>query len=64
MGLEGVRADLAMMETPDGHGRLELTRFHAPSGPGGDKHALANTPGFRQADFSGTEARSLGNAGF
>jgi hypothetical protein len=27
LGLEGVRAELAMMETPDGHGRLELVSF-------------------------------------
>jgi len=27
------------VETPDGHGRLELTKFHAPSGRGGDRHA-------------------------
>ena len=31
VGLEGVRAEIAMVETPDGHGRLELTKFHAPS---------------------------------
>ncbi len=41
--LEGVRAEIAMVETPDGHGRLELTKFHAPSGRGGDQHAPANT---------------------
>jgi hypothetical protein len=41
VGLEGVRAELAMMETPDGHGRLELIKFHAPSGAGGDPHAPA-----------------------
>jgi catechol 2,3-dioxygenase-like lactoylglutathione lyase family enzyme len=28
--LEGVRVDIAMMQTPDGHGRLELTKFHHP----------------------------------
>ena len=32
---------------PDGDGRLELVKFHAPSGPGGDRHAPANTPGLR-----------------
>jgi catechol 2,3-dioxygenase-like lactoylglutathione lyase family enzyme len=37
VGLEGVRAEIAMLETPDGHGRLELTKFHAPSGRGGDR---------------------------
>src|SRR5690242_18531947 len=30
VGLEGVRADIAMMRTPDGHGRVELTRYLAP----------------------------------
>jgi len=52
VGLEGVRVDYAMMETPDGHGRLELVKFHAPSGPGGDRHAPANTPGLRHLAFA------------
>jgi catechol 2,3-dioxygenase-like lactoylglutathione lyase family enzyme len=52
VGLEGVRAELAMVETPDGHGRLELTKFHAPSGRGGDRHASANTPGIRHVTFA------------
>ena len=29
-GLDGVRCDIAMLRTPDGHGRLELSKFHAP----------------------------------
>src|SRR5678809_860338 len=29
-GLEGVQVDIVMMRTPDGHGRLELTRFRNP----------------------------------
>jgi catechol 2,3-dioxygenase-like lactoylglutathione lyase family enzyme len=29
VGLEGVRVQVAMLETPDGHGRLELMKFHA-----------------------------------
>ena len=52
VGLEGVRAEIAMLETPDGHGRLELSKFHAPSGPGGDRHAPANTPGIRHVAFA------------
>jgi catechol 2,3-dioxygenase-like lactoylglutathione lyase family enzyme len=52
VGLEGVRAEFAMMETPDGHGRLELVKFHAPSGRGGDPHAPANTPGIRHLAFA------------
>jgi catechol 2,3-dioxygenase-like lactoylglutathione lyase family enzyme len=51
VGLEGVRAEIAMMETPDGHGRLELTKFHAPSGERGEPHAPANTPGIRHLAF-------------
>src|ERR687897_3571775 len=31
VGLENVRCEIAMMRTPDGHGRLELTKFHAPT---------------------------------
>src|SRR6201991_3451321 len=29
-GLENVQVDIAMMRTPDGHGRLELTKFRSP----------------------------------
>ena len=29
-GLEGVQADIAMMKTPDGHGRVELTKYRNP----------------------------------
>jgi len=37
VGLEGVRADIAMMQTPDGNGRLELTKFHSPSNQGDNR---------------------------
>jgi len=40
-----------MMVTPDGHGRLELVKFHAPRGPGGDRRAPANAPGIRHLAF-------------
>ena len=29
-GIEGVQVDIVMMQTPDGHGRLELTKFRNP----------------------------------
>jgi catechol 2,3-dioxygenase-like lactoylglutathione lyase family enzyme len=29
-GIEGVQVDIVMMQTPDGHGKLELTRFRSP----------------------------------
>jgi len=29
-GIEGVQVDIVMMRTPDGHGKLELTKFRNP----------------------------------
>jgi catechol 2,3-dioxygenase-like lactoylglutathione lyase family enzyme len=52
VGLEGVRADTAMMQTPDGNGRLELVRFHSPSNQGNNRHAPANTLGLRHVAFA------------
>ena len=52
VGLEGVRAQIAMLQTPDGHGRLELTRFHAPSSEGGNQCAPANASGIRHISFA------------
>ena len=52
VGLEGVRADIAMLQTPDGHGRLELTKYHTPSSQGGNPRAPANTPGIRHVAFT------------
>lgn len=52
VGLDGVRADLVMMETPDGHSRLELVKFHAPPGLDGDARAPSNAPGIRHLAFA------------
>jgi len=52
VGLDGVRADIAIVQTPDGHGRLELTKFHAPSGQDASRPAPANTPGLRHVAFA------------
>jgi catechol 2,3-dioxygenase-like lactoylglutathione lyase family enzyme len=51
VGLDGVRADIAMLQTPDGHGRVELAKFHSPSAQGGDRQPQANTPGIRHVLF-------------
>ena len=50
VGLEGVRVTTAMMETPDGDGRLELIEFHSPAARG-ERHAPANTRGLRHVAF-------------
>jgi catechol 2,3-dioxygenase-like lactoylglutathione lyase family enzyme len=52
VGLDGVRAELAMVQTPDGNGRLELVKFHSPSTQGGNRDAPANTPGIRHVTFA------------
>ena len=51
VGLEGVRAKIAMLQTPDGHARLELTEFHAPPTEGGSQRAPANAAGIRHVAF-------------
>jgi catechol 2,3-dioxygenase-like lactoylglutathione lyase family enzyme len=50
-GLDGVRSDIAMMRTPDGHSRLELCKYRTPPGPDGDPRAPVNTRGLRHLCF-------------
>ena len=53
VGLQNVRATLAMMRTPDGHGRIELDKFHTPEAiRTGPANAPVNTPGIRRIMFS------------
>ena len=53
VGLDGVRADIAMMRTPDGHGRVELTKFHTPPAIRSEpQNAPANTLGIRRIMFA------------
>ncbi|MFF0902830.1 UNVERIFIED_CONTAM: VOC family protein [Kocuria sp. CPCC 205316] len=52
-GLEGVRVDIAMLRTPDGHGRLELTKFHTPRAVSAEpQNAPGNTLGLRSIMFT------------
>jgi catechol 2,3-dioxygenase-like lactoylglutathione lyase family enzyme len=51
--LDGVRVDIAMMRTPDGHGRLELTKFHTPTAVSAEpENAPPNTLGLRSVMFA------------
>src|SRR3954463_2370135 len=53
VGLDGVRADIAMMRTPDGHGRIELSKFHTPPAVRAEpKDAPANALGIRRIMFA------------
>jgi catechol 2,3-dioxygenase-like lactoylglutathione lyase family enzyme len=53
VGLKGVRSDIAMMRTPDGHGRVELSRFHTPPAVRAEpEDAPANALGLRRIMFA------------
>jgi catechol 2,3-dioxygenase-like lactoylglutathione lyase family enzyme len=53
VALDGVRVDIAMMQTPDGHSRLELTKFHSPAAVRAEpKDAPANALGIRRIMFA------------
>jgi len=51
-GLGDVRADIAMVRTPDGHGRLELTKYHTPTAVSPAPNAPPNTLGIRLIMFA------------
>jgi catechol 2,3-dioxygenase-like lactoylglutathione lyase family enzyme len=53
VGLDGVRSDIAMMRTPDGHGRVELAKFHKPPAVRAEpENAPANALGIRRIMFA------------
>ena len=51
IGVDGVRADVAMLKTPDGHSRIELSTFHTPSPTTGVTTEPVNTPGIPRLAF-------------
>jgi catechol 2,3-dioxygenase-like lactoylglutathione lyase family enzyme len=52
VGLEGVRSDVAMMRTPDGNGRLELSKFHTPPATAAEPNAPVNRLGMGRIMFA------------
>ena len=52
VGLDDVRVDIAMVRTPDGHSRLELTKFRTPAATTAEPNAPANTLGIRRIMFA------------
>jgi catechol 2,3-dioxygenase-like lactoylglutathione lyase family enzyme len=60
VGLNGVRADIAMMRAPVGDGRVELTRFHTPPAVRAEpQSAPANTLGIRRIMFAVEEIEDV-----
>ena len=53
VGLKGVRSDIAMMRTPDGHSKLELTKYHTPATGGAEpENPQPNTLGMHRVMFT------------
>jgi catechol 2,3-dioxygenase-like lactoylglutathione lyase family enzyme len=52
VGLEGVSSEIAMVRTPDGHSRLELTKYHAPTALSGEHNPAPNTLGLHRVMFA------------
>jgi catechol 2,3-dioxygenase-like lactoylglutathione lyase family enzyme len=52
VALKGVRSDIAMMRTPDGHSRIELSKFQRPTASSGEPNAPVNTLGIRRIMFA------------
>jgi catechol 2,3-dioxygenase-like lactoylglutathione lyase family enzyme len=51
-GIRGQRVEVAMMRTPDGHSRLELSRFAAPAIASDHRTAPVNSLGYLRAMFT------------
>ena len=53
VGLDGLRSDIAMMRTPDGHGKLELAKYHTPAAAAPDpQNPPPNTLGLHRVMFA------------
>ena len=51
-GLQNMRVEIAMMKTPDGHSRLELSRFLAPKVIADHRNAPVNALGYLRVMFT------------
>src|SRR5260370_24197200 len=53
VGLDGVRSDIATMHTPDGHSKLELTKYNTPAASGAEpENPPPNTLGLHRVMFA------------
>src|SRR5260370_39416004 len=56
VGLDGVRSDIAMMRTPDGHSKLELTKYNATAACGAEpENPPPNTLGLHLIRLDGDD---------
>jgi catechol 2,3-dioxygenase-like lactoylglutathione lyase family enzyme len=60
-GLEGVRAELTMISTPDGSGTLEIIKYHTPADREGVTPLPANRLGFRHIALEVNDVHTIVN---
>lgn len=58
-GLDGVRAEVVMLEVPDGSGKFELVKYHAPANTGGAHAWPANRLGVRHNAFEVEDLKTI-----
>ena len=58
-GVRGQRVEIAMLRTPDGHSRLELSRFLAPAVVADHRSAPVNSLGYLRVMFTVTDLDEL-----
>ena len=67
-GLDGVRAELVMVRTPDRTGCLELIKYHSPPSDQDVEHLPSNRLGYRHIAIEVSDVRAtverLGEMGF
>lgn len=51
-GLKNMRCEIAMLKTPDGHSRLEVSKFHAPPVVADHRTAPVNSLGYLRVMFA------------
>jgi catechol 2,3-dioxygenase-like lactoylglutathione lyase family enzyme len=59
VALDDVQSDIAMMRTPDGHNRLELSKFRRPKATGAKQKAPVNTLGICRIMFAVTDIEEV-----
>lgn len=59
VGLQGVRSDIALMRTPDGHGQIELTKYQTPAAIGREPNVPVNNLGACRIMFAVTDIEDV-----
>jgi catechol 2,3-dioxygenase-like lactoylglutathione lyase family enzyme len=59
VGLAGVKSEFAFLQTPDGHGKVELVKFLSPPTADGVPQAPVNATGLRHLTFAVDDVKAV-----